>query len=115
MPGPLVVLAGIPWLASIIGTLFAGLIVFFVKFMGKRFALTAAFVTGSLVLFAAMFAVVFSAMTAIRVALPPEFGLAMATIVPGNLPACLGAYLTARTARWVYDWNTRVLQFRLNF
>lgn len=114
MPLPLVV-AGIPWLATVLGSLFAGLITFFVKFFSKRFALTAAFVTGSLILFGAMFAVVYSAMAAIRVALPPEFGLAMATIIPGNVPACLGAYLTARTARWIYDWNTRVLQFRLNF
>jgi hypothetical protein len=114
MPLPLAI-AGIPWLATVFSSLFAGLIVFFVKLMGKRFALTAAFVTGSLVLFSVMFTVIFAAMTAIRVALPPEFGLAMATIIPGNVPACLGAYLTARTARWIYDWNTRVLQFRLNF
>lgn len=114
MPFPLAI-AGIPWLATVLGSLFSGLIYFFVQFMGKRFALTAAFAAGSLILFGAMFAAVFAVMTAIRVALPPEFGLAMATIVPSNVPACLGAYLTARTARWVYDWNTRVLQFRLNF
>lgn len=114
MPLPLAI-AGIPWLASILATLFGGLIVFFVKFFSKKFALTAAFATGSMILFAVMFGVIYAAMTAIRVALPPEFGLAMSTIVPGNVPACLGAYFTAVTARWVYDWNTRVLQFRLNF
>lgn len=114
MPLPLAVV-GIPFLAGVLGQLFAGLIVFFLKFFSKKFALTAAFATGSMILFAAMFSVVYGAMTAIRVALPPEFGLAMATIVPGNVPACLGAYLTAVTARWIYDWNTRVLQFRLNF
>lgn len=106
--------AGIPWLASILGSLFAGLVTFFVQFMTKKFALTAAFATGSLILFGTFFSVIWSLLQAINFAAPTEVGMAFRTIIPNNFVTCLGAYITARIARWVYDWNTRVLQFRLN-
>lgn len=108
------VLAGIPWLATILGSLFAGLIQFFTTFLTKKLALTAAFVSASLALFAVFFAVCWSAMQGIIFAAPPELSLALRFLVPSNAPACLGAYLTVNVARWVYDWNTRVIQFRLN-
>lgn len=110
---PLPVLAGIPWLAGVLGGLVAGLITFFVQFMTKKLALTAAFVTASLALFAVFFSACWALMQGITIASPPEFSLALSFLVPSNAPACLGAYLTANVARWVYDWNTRVIQFRL--
>lgn len=108
------VLAGIPWLAGILGSLFAGLITFFANFLTKKLALTAAFVTASLALFGVFFSVCWSAMQGIIYASPPELSDALRFFVPSNAPACLGAMLTVNVARWVYDWNTRVIQFRLN-
>lgn len=108
------VLAGIPWLATILGSLFAGLLQFFTTYLTKKLALTAAFVTASLALFAIFFAVCWSAMQGIVYASPPELSYALRFIIPSNAPACLGAMLTVNVARWVYDWNTRVIQFRLN-
>lgn len=108
------VLLGIPWLAGILGSLFAGLITFFVQFMSKKLALTAAFVTASLALFSVFFGVCWSLMQSIMIAAPPEVSMGVHFLLPSNAPTCMGAYLTARVARWVYDWNTRVIQFRLN-
>lgn len=106
--------AGIPWLATILGSLFAALLSFFVKFVSKKFALTAAFVAGSLMLFGVFFAVIWGLLQTLSYVAPTEVGMAFRSIIPNNFVACTGAYLTARIARWVYDWNTRVLQFRLN-
>ena len=105
---------GLPWLAGVLGSLFAGLVTFFVAFFTKKLALTAAFITGSLLLFGVFFAVCWGAFQAIIYASPPELGLALAFLGPSNAPACMGAILTVEVARWVYDWNTRVIQFRLN-
>lgn len=107
-------IAGIPWLATVLGGLFAALLTFFVKFLSKKFALTAAFATGSIMLFGTFFTVIWGLLQGIRVAAPPEVGDAFNLIVPNNFITCVGAWATARIARWVYDWNTRVLQFRLN-
>lgn len=110
---PLPVLVGIPWLAGILGGLFAGLLQFFVKYVSKKVALTAAFITASLALFAVFFSVCWGLMQGIVVAAPPELSMAMRYIVPSNAPTCMAAYFSAVVARWVYDWNTRVIQFRL--
>ena len=106
--------AGIPWLATILGSLFAGLLSFFVKYISKRFALTAAFVVGSLSLFAVFFSVIWGLLQTLNYVAPAELAMAFRSIIPDNFVTCTGAYLTARIARWIYDWNTRVLQFRLN-
>lgn len=111
---PLPAIIGIPFLAGVLGSLFAGLVEFFAKWLTKRVALTAAFIAASLGLFAVFFAVCWSAMQGIVVAAPQELSMALSFIVPSNAPACLSALLTAHVARWVYDWNTRVIQFRLN-
>ena len=111
---PLPALLGIPFLAGVLGSLFAGLVTFFAKYLTKRIALTAAFITASLGLFAVFFAVCWSILQSLILVTPPEVSLALAFFVPSNAPACLGAILTVNAARWVYDWNTRVIQFRLN-
>lgn len=112
MPFPAIL--GLPWLAGVLGSLFAGLVTFFVVFLTKKLALTAAFVVGSLALFGVFFAVCWGALQGVIYASPPELGLALSFFIPSNAPACLGAILTVEVAHWVYDWNTRVIQFRLN-
>lgn len=111
---PLPAIIGIPFLAGVFGSLFAGLISFFAKYLTKRLALTAAFVTASIALFAVFFSVCWAVLQSLIVSTPSEVSLALSFFVPSNAPACLGAILTVNAARWVYDWNTRVIQFRLN-
>lgn len=111
---PLPVIAGIPWLATILGALFGGLLTFFAKFLTKRLALTAAFISASLGLFAVFWSAAWALVQGIIGVAPVELSMGLAFIVPSNAPACLGAMLTVDVARWVYDWNTRVIQFRLN-
>lgn len=112
MPFP--VILGIPWLAAVLGGLFSGLIVFFAKYLSKRLALTAAFIAASIALFSVFFAACFGLLSAISVAAPPEISIAIRFFLPSNTDVCVGAIFAAKTARWVYDWNTRVIQFRLN-
>lgn len=111
---PLPAILGIPFLASALGALFAGLISFFTKYLTKRLAITAAFISASIGLFAVFFGVCWSILQALIVSTPVEVSLALSFFVPSNAPACLGAVLSVNAARWVYDWNTRVIQFRLN-
>ncbi|WP_405121052.1 DUF5455 family protein [Pseudomonas leptonychotis] len=111
---PLPAIVGIPFLAGVLGSLFAGILTFFAKYLTKRIALTAAFITASIGLFTVFFAFCWSVLQGLIVATPQEVSLALSFFVPSNAPACLGGILTVNAARWVYDWNTRVIQFRLN-
>lgn len=110
---PLPAIVGIPFLATVMGSLFSGLLTFFAQYLTKKLALTAAFIAASISLFAVFFSVCWSILQGLIVVTPPEISLALAFFVPTNAPACIGAILSVNVARWVYDWNTRVIQFRL--
>jgi hypothetical protein len=108
------VLLGIPWLSAAIAALFSGLIAFFVQFFTKRFALGAAFIAATVICFVIFFGVIFGLMQAISYSAPPEVSMAFRCFVPDNFAACMGAILTAKTARWLYDWNMHFVQFQLS-
>lgn len=106
-------LAGIPWLAGLIGSLWASVFTFVATFVTKRIA----FVIAAIVILSAITATLFAALTALiaglAVATPDFITQAASMALPSNTDDCIVAYMTARLARYGYDWNVRILQYKL--
>lgn len=107
------VLAGIPWLAGVIGGVVASLLRFFLQFFTKRFAVIAAVVAALVGITATFFAAITALFAAIEYAAPAAIAQGMGLLLPSNTTACLTAIVTAHTARYVYEWQFRIIQYRL--
>jgi uncharacterized protein with PQ loop repeat len=101
------------WLATLLGSLFTSLVQFFMNYMTKRLAIVVAVVAAISALTFAFFASIVLLVNGISVALPPEFSKGLSLVIPSNLPLCVSSILTAHLIRWVYEWNVKVIQFRL--
>lgn len=110
---PLPVLAGIPWLAGTIGGLFTAVFAWFANFLTKRFAVVAA-VVAVIVGITTAFLVAINALAAgISVVVPTEVAIAAGLVIPSNASACMSAYFSALVLRWAYNWNVKVIQYKL--
>ncbi len=111
MPFPL--LAGIPWLASLIGGLFSGLVAFFAQYLTKRLAVVLVAISVLTTLTAAFSAALSALMTGLLIAMPPQLSQVLGWVVPSNFTACSGAIITGHLLRWVYEWNVKIVQLKL--
>ncbi len=107
------VLAGIPWLAGLIGGLFTALFSYFAKYLSKRFAVTVTVVSILVTVSAAFFVAINALIGGIVVAAPPEVAAVAGMILPSNTEACLTAIATAQLLKWAYVWNVKVIQYKL--
>jgi hypothetical protein len=103
---------GIPWLATAIGTALTGLIAFFGKFLTKKLAIVAAAVTAAVGFTAAFIASIEGLMAGIAYGMPSTGN--WFAFLPDNLSACVSAILAAELVRWVYDWNIKILSWKLS-
>lgn len=103
---------GIPWLATVIGSGLTGLIAFFGKFLTKKLAVVAAVVTAAAVFTAAFIASIEGLMAGISYAMPSTGNWFV--FLPDNVSACVSAILGAELIRWVYDWNIKILSWKLS-
>ncbi|MCD8523940.1 MAG: minor coat protein [Saccharospirillaceae bacterium] len=110
---PLPVIAGLPWLAAVIGAAFAAIFSWLVKFFTKRVAVTLAIVALVVSATAAFVALITGLVSSLEYVLPPWFSLAVQMVVPENTTTCFSVIITARLARWAYEWNVRIIQYKL--
>lgn len=111
MPFP--VLAGIPWIASLLGSFFTALFTWLAQYLTKRFAIVAAAVVVVISLTVALFSALQALVTGLGLVLPPEVLQGAALFLPSNTDTCITAMMTARTARYAYDWNIKIIQYKL--
>lgn len=107
------VIAGIPWLAGIIGGLFSAVFGYFTSFLTKRFAVVAAAVAVIVGITTAFFAAIQGLVSGLSIVAPEELSLAAGLVVPTNATACATAYMTALVVRWAYQWNVKIVQYKL--
>lgn len=107
------VLAGIPWLASLLGGLFSSLFVWFATVLTKRLAIVAAAIIVLGAVTVGFFAALQTLISGLGLVLPAEVLQGASHILPANTSACVTAMLTARTARYAYDWNIKIIQLKL--
>ena len=110
-----IALAGIPWLAGILGGIASALIGFFSKFVTARLAVVAAGVVIIVSLTAGLFAALEGLLAGLTYVMPSEIAEGVALVTPGNLTTCLSIIITAHMLRYAYDWNVRVLQYKFKF
>lgn len=106
-------IAGLPWLASVLGGLFVSLFTFFAQYLTKRLALILAVVLALSGLTVAFFAAIVGIINGISQVTPPQLNLALGLVYPANANLLIASCLSARLARWVYEWNVKVIQMRL--
>lgn len=102
---------GIPWLAGALGTALTGLIGFFGKYFSKKIAILAAVITAAATLTAAFLAAIEGIIAGVSYTMPTLGNWFV--FVPSNFSACIGAIVSAEVIRWVYDWNIKIVQWKL--
>jgi len=101
------------WIGSLLGSLFSGLVVFFAQHLTKRFVIIGFVVVAITAFTVAFFVAIAAIMAALVGSTPAAVETAISMFVPSNAYACIAAVFTAHTLRWVYEWNIKVVQFRL--
>ena len=102
-----------PLLAGYLGTLLFGIASWLGAFLTKRIAIVVAvivFVTGITVAFIAAMQ---AAITALSYAIPSEIMTGVSWIWPDNANACIAAMISTKIAIWVYEWNIKIIQYKL--
>ena len=110
---PLPLLAGIPWLAGVIGAFFVAMFTWLVQFVTKKIALVLAVVSVIALVTTTFFAAIHSVIAALSFVSPPFLSTAVSWVVPDNFTACVSAILTAHLLKWAYAWQVRILQYKL--
>jgi len=101
------------WLATLLGSLFSGFIEFFAKYLTKKLAVVAAVIAAIGALTLGFFLSIYGLVSSIAYQMPPEISVAFSLVIPSNSMACVSAILSAHVFRWAYDWNVKVIQYRL--
>jgi hypothetical protein len=106
-------MAGLPWLASILGGLFVSIFTFLAQYLTKRLALVLAVVIAISGLTVAFFAAIVGILSGLAQVTPPQLNLALGLVYPTNANLLIASIISARLSRWVYEWNVKVIQLRL--
>lgn len=101
------------WLGTLLGTLFTAIASFFVQYATKRALIIAAVVAAISALSFSFFAAVLALMNSLLGTVPSYVATAASWFMPSNAPSCFAAVVTAHALRWVYEWNVKVIQFRI--
>lgn len=107
------IVIGLTFLATLIANLFTRSVSIVFEIMTKRLLVISAMVVTLGVFVVGFFALMQSIIGGIAAASPPFLSQAASMVVPDNLSALIAIQITARIARWAYEWNVKVLQWRL--
>jgi len=105
------VMLGLPWLAGVLLSGFAGVVSFLATFIAKRIAIIIAVIAAFVVLVGIALTALHAGMDAI-VALDLG-GLAIGLIVPANLAPILASWFSIKVVLWLYQWNMKLAQLRI--
>src|SRR5690606_12620346 len=106
MPAPL---AGIPWLLAGIGTIAGGVIAHISRDTLKKLIIIAKVVAALVFFIVALFSTLTALVNGISAASPPGLSQALGLFVPDNITLIVSTVISARIARWVYEWNVKII------
>lgn len=101
------------WLATFLGSLFVELIKYFAKFTTKKLAVISAVVIAIGIVSTTFFVAILALALALLPQAPPMLIIGLSLVLPSNTVTCLSSIMTAHLLKWVYDWNVKVIQYRL--
>lgn len=105
--------AGLIGLITFIGSLFTRSVSVALEYSAKRLLVISSVVALMAVFVAGFYFAIKETMQAIAFITPPFFAQACSLVVPDNLTALVSLQITARLLRFAYEWNVKVLQWRL--
>jgi len=91
-------------------TLFGSMAAFFGQWMAKKTALATAAVTVSITLTLVLGATLKGLLIGFVAILPNWMAIGFDAIIPGNFPIMVAAVISAKVARFIYDWNMENLK-----
>lgn len=107
---PLPILVGLSaWISSVGGSIAS----VFAAIFAKKIATTILAIAALVTLTGALFATFNTFVSSVESVAPEWIVLAAGWIIPDNLAACFSTWMSARTARFVYDWQVKGIEFRL--
>lgn len=106
-------LVGVALLSSVITKIFESVVSFFVERSAKRLLIIAALLVALGGLVTGFMRIISNLVSGIGTQLPPEISQFGGYILPSNTIICLSAIITAHLVRWAYEWNIKVLQWKL--
>lgn len=110
---PFALLAGVPWLAGVITAAFIGIFTWFLQFLTKRLAFTAAAIVLIAGLTAGLFAGLEALLSTISLVVPPEITQLSGVVLPSNLSQCMSVVITGYLLKYAYSWNVKIIQMKL--
>lgn len=101
------------WLVMLFVSFLDKIVSFFAAYVSKKTAQVVTALTLAGTVTAAFMAVLGSALGSIVVSAPSGLVAQGLALLPGNTNTCLAVVITVQVARWLYDWQTRVIQWSL--
>jgi len=105
------VLLGLPWLASVIGSVFSGVVAFLATYVTKRIAIVVAALAILVTLTVGFIAALEALASGLTLAVPQAALVGL--VVPPEFSTLLAAYITGRLLWWAYWWNVKIVQLKL--
>jgi len=102
-----------PLLAAWFGSLFASTVSFLALYITKRVAIVLVAIAAIIAMTASFIAAIEALLVGIAVATPAEISIAASWFIPSNATTCLSIILSAYLARWVYEWQIKIIQLKL--
>lgn len=99
-----------PQLAAWLGTLFSGVLGFFLAHLGKRAANYAALTAATAAAFAALWLTVTGLVAGLQLVMPAFIVIPLSWVLPGNLTECVSVYLAVQTALAGYRWHKETVR-----
>lgn len=107
------VIAGLMLLFQFLANLFMRFIALFFEQTGRRLLVISAVLAVLAGLVVAFYAAIKGLIENINLIAPAELSQAASLVVPDNFIAIASIQITARLLRFAYEWNVKVLQWRL--
>lgn len=107
------IIIGVAFIATFLSQLVTTLFTSWLQVATKRFFIIAAVLAAMATFVAAFYAAISLTINSISLASPPFLSQAASLVVPDNFVTLVTIQITARLIRFAYEWNVKVLQWRL--
>lgn len=107
------IVIAITFLATFLADIFTRSLGLVFEILTKRLLIIASCVTLLAAFVVGFYALMLTLINSISASLPPFFSAAASMVVPDNFIVIASIQITARIARFAYEWNVKVLQWRL--
>ena len=109
---PYIIIA-VTFIATFFSQLFTTLFTSWLQVATKRLFIIGAILAAMTTFVAAFFAAISVIINSISTVAPPALNQAASLVVPDNFITLVAIQITARLIRFAYEWNVKVLQWRL--